>query len=253
MAVRLKSAEDIIALRASGAILSRVLSALREEVRPGITLASLDQKARELLKKEGAHSAFLGYVPEGMTEAYPAAICASVNETVVHGIPGDRRLHEGDILSIDLGVVYRKYVTDGAITVPVGTVSSEAKKLLQVTEDALRAGIKAAKVGSTTGDIGHAVSLCVKKSGLSVIKGLTGHGVGFALHEDPAVPNYGERGRGVELLPGMVIAIEPMVSTGSPFAIAEDDDSFRTKDRSWSAHFEHTVAITEQGTEILTQ
>lgn len=253
MAVRLKTPEDIVALRASGAILSRVLSALREEVKPGITLAALDRKARELLEKENARSAFLGYVPEGMKEPYPAAICASVNETIVHGIPTDRRLSEGDIVSIDLGVVYRRYITDGAITVPVGAVSAEAKKLLKATEDALRAGIRAAKVGHTTGDIGHAVSVSVRKSGLSVIKGLTGHGVGFALHEDPAVPNYGEPGRGVALVPGMVIAIEPMVSTGSPFAVAEEDDSFRTKDRSWSAHFEHTVSITEHGTEILTQ
>lgn len=253
MAVRLKSSEDIAALRASGAILARVLKALQEAVKPGVTLSSLDVKARELLAKENARSAFLGYTPEGMAIPYPAAICTSVNETIVHGIPNDRRLTEGDILSIDLGVIFRNYVTDGAITVPVGTISVEAKKLLRTTEDALRAGIRAAKAGHTTGDIGHAVSLLVQKAGFSVIKGLTGHGVGFSLHEDPTVPNHGVRGKGTVLIPGLVIAIEPMVSTGSPFAIVGDDDSFRTKDRSWSAHFEHTIVITEHGPEILTE
>lgn len=252
MAVRLKSPDDIAALRVSGAILSRVLVALREAAQPGVTTAILDRKARELLAAEGARSAFLGYIPEGMAEPYPAAICTSVNETIVHGIPGNRRLVEGDILSIDLGVVYRDYITDGAITVPIGAVSTEAQKLLRTTEEALRAGIHSAKVGYSTGDIGYAVSAVVKQAGFVVVKGLTGHGVGFALHEDPAVPNHGERGKGTVLVPGLVIAIEPMVSVGSPFAIAEDDDSFRTKDKSLSAHFEHTVAITEYGTEILT-
>lgn len=252
MAVRLKSPDDIAALRASGAILSRVLAALGETARPGVTLAELDKKARELLALEGARSAFLGYIPDGMSEPYPAAICASVNETIVHGIPGRRRLEEGDLLSIDLGVVYRDYVTDGAITVPIGSVSAGARKLLHTTEEALKAGIRAARVGYTIGDIGQAVSAVVKKSGFSVVKGLTGHGVGFTLHEDPAVPNHGESGKGVALVPGLVIAIEPMVSMGSPFAIAEADNSFRTKDKSLSAHFEHTVAVTEHGTEILT-
>ncbi|MEK7465687.1 MAG: type I methionyl aminopeptidase [Patescibacteria group bacterium] len=253
MSIRLKTEEDLKFLRISGGILARVLETLMEETRVGVALKALDARARELLAAEGATPAFLGYVPEGMIKSYPAAICASLNDTIVHGIPGRYVLREGDLLKIDIGVIHKGYFTDGAATVAVGTVSENAKKLMHATQNALHAGIAACRPGGYTGDIGFAISEAVKKEKFAVVKGLTGHGVGFSLHEDPSVPNQGERGRGVKLVPGLVIAIEPMVSAGSPFAIAMDDESFRTKDGSLSAHFEHTVAITESGVEILTQ
>lgn len=250
--IRLKSAKDIEGLRASGEILARVLRELRNAAHEGVSLCSLDELARKLLKEAGAGSAFLGYRPEGSTKAYPAAICTSVNKQVVHGLPTDYVLKSGDVLKIDTGVSYRGYITDSATTVAIGPVSKEIKKLMEVTERALSDAIGACKKGNRLGDVGWAVEDAAKKSGFSVVRGLTGHGVGFKLHEDPAVYNYGNRGEGMELKPGLVLAIEPMISIGKGDVMQEADDSFVTRDGSVSAHFEHTVAITSAGPETLT-
>jgi methionyl aminopeptidase len=252
--IRLKSEEDIAMLRISGGILARTLKSLAADAREGVTLAALDKKARAYIAAAGAVPTFLGYVPEGMEQPYPAAICASVNDTVVHGLPGNYALKEGDVLSIDLGVTYKGYVTDGATTVGIGSISKEAKALIAATKEALEKAIKACAPHGRMGDIGEAVEKTAKKAHFRVLQGLTGHGVGFELHEDPTVYNYGKQGEGMELVPGLVIAIEPMFSAGSPYGVHDPkDDSFATKDGSLSAHFEHTVAILEKGIEVLTK
>ncbi|MFA6407496.1 MAG: type I methionyl aminopeptidase [Candidatus Paceibacterota bacterium] len=250
--VRLKSEKDLELLRISGRILAATLRALSKEVKAGVILSNLDKKAKELILKEGATPTFLGYTPEGATKAYAASICASVNETIVHGLPGKYILKEGDIISIDLGVTYKGYVTDGAVTVGVGNISEEARALLRVTHEALQNGIEECIPGKHLGDIGYAIEKTAQIGKFRVIQGLTGHGVGFALHEDPSVFNYGKRGEGMKLVPGLVIAIEPMFSVKSPYIQQKKDDSFATKDGSLSAHFEHTVVITEEGFEVLT-
>ncbi|MFA6365086.1 MAG: type I methionyl aminopeptidase, partial [Candidatus Paceibacterota bacterium] len=213
--VRLKSEKDLESLRISGRILAATLHALSKEVKVGVMLSDLDKKAKELILKEGATPTFLGYTPEGMTKAYAASICASVNDTIVHGLPGKYILKEGDIISLDLGVTYKGYVTDGAMTVGVGKISEEARALLRVTEEALQNAIKECTPGKHLGDIGEVVEKTAQKGKFRVIQGLTGHGVGFARHEDPSVFNYGRRGEGMKLVPGLVIAIEPMFSAGS--------------------------------------
>lgn len=249
----IKSKSDIEGIRASGKILSCALSALREKVVPGICLSSLDEYARKFLKSKNAYPVFLNYKPEGAEKPYPAAICTSVNEKVVHGVPDAYILREGDLLKIDIGVKYRGFITDAAITVGVGSISRVAQKLMETTEQSLYRGIGACVLGNTLGDIGYAIESLVKKNGFSVIRGLTGHGVGFELHEEPTVYNFGKPGVGMKLREGMVLAIEPMISIGSPDIIQLPDESYATSDGSLSAHFEHTVAITENGTEILTK
>ncbi|MFH1162221.1 MAG: type I methionyl aminopeptidase [Candidatus Jorgensenbacteria bacterium] len=251
--MKLKNKKDLSALRASGRFLAELLALLEKKVKPGVLLRELDCAAREYLKKADARPAFLGYQPEGAIEPFPAAICTSVNEQIVHGIPGSYVLVEGDILKIDAGVEYKKYFTDAAITISVGRVSSRASKLIAATERALAEAIRAAKPGGHLGDVGAAVSRTLRGTGFRAVKGLTGHGVGFSLHEDPTVYNYGKRGEGMVLRPGLVIAIEPMVSAGSPEITAQPDGSYITRDGSLSAHVEHTVAITEGGAEILTE
>ncbi len=251
--IRLKSTKDIEGLRASGKILARVLGELRKSAKEGVSLRSLDELARKLLKDAGAESAFLGYRPEGGTKPYPAAICTSINEQVVHGLPTDYILKRGDVLKIDTGVRYEGYITDSATTVVIGPASKEIKKLLETTEEALRKAIEACRSGNHLGDIGAAVEETVRKNGFRVVKGLTGHGVGFELHEDPTVYNFGDRGEGIELKPGLVLAIEPMVSVGKGDIEQREDDSFATRDGSVTAHFEHTIAITSAGPEILTK
>lgn len=250
--IRLKTEHDLKFLRISGKILSRTLKLLREEVKPGVSLKHLDQIAEAHIREEGGEPTFLGYTPEGIGEPYPASLCASVNDIVVHGIPSNYVLKEGDIVSLDLGVTFKGYITDAAITVPVGKVSEDAKKLLRATEKSLQNGIYECMPGKTLGDIGYAVEETAKKAGVFVVNGLTGHGVGFDLHEDPSVFNKGKRGVGMKLVPGLVIAIEPMFALGTASVIIKDDNSFATKDKSLAAHFEHTIAITEKGYEVLT-
>ena len=250
--IRLKKEKDLEGLRTSGSILARILVALKAKAKAGVNLTELEEAARTMLKEDGATAAFLNYKPEGASSPYPAALCLSLNDQIVHGQPRDRVLKDGDILKIDFGVVYKGYVTDAALTVAIGEASAQAKKLMTVTEESLQAGIAAARPGNTLGDIGAAIESHVEQNGLSVVVGLTGHGTGFKLHEDPTVYNYGRRGEGMKLRPGLVIAIEPMVSMGSPRIKQAKDDSYYTQDGSLSAHFEKTIAITDKGTEILT-
>ncbi len=253
--IRLKSKEEIEILREGGRRHAEILKLVAKVVAPGISTKSLDILAQRLIKEGGDKSAFLGYTPEGVSYPYPAALCVSINDEVVHGIPNkDVLLEEGDIVSLDLGLKHRGLITDGAITVPVGKVSKAAKDLIAATKKALELAVKAAKPGNTTGDIGHAVESFVKPLGYGIVKILSGHGVGYSVHEDPYVPNYGQPGKGEKLVPGMVIAIEPMLNLGTGTVYATDDEyTYITKDGKISAHFEHTVAITEKGPVILTK
>lgn len=251
--IRLKKEKDIEGIRNSGAILARVLFDLSKDVQAGTPLTHFDDKARKLIREAGAEPAFLGYQPNDADKPYPAAICTSINEVVVHGLPTRRELKEGDVITLDLGVIYMGYVTDSAITIGVGAISKQAQELLTTTNRALKVGIEACRNGGHLSDIGATISAVVDKSGFSVVKGLTGHGVGFELHEDPTVYNFGTRGEGIELKPGLVLAIEPMVAIGEADTRQQPDGSFVTKDGSITAHFEHTVAITECGVEILTK
>lgn len=253
--IRLKSKEEIKIMKEGGKRHAEILRLVAKKVAPGVSTKELDDYARKLIKEGGDKSAFLGYTPEGVSYPYPAALCVSVNDEIVHGIPNKKFiLQEGDIVSLDLGLIHGGLITDGAITVPVGKISKEAKQLISVTKKALEVAIKAAKPGNTTGDIGHAVESFVKPFGYGIVKILSGHGVGYSVHEDPYVPNYGKPGTGEKLVPGMVIAIEPMLNLGSEYVCATDDEyTYITEDESISAHFEHTVAITEKGPIVLTK
>jgi len=251
--IRLKKENDLRVLRTSGKILASVLRKLEEEVKEGIELIYLDKLARELIKKAGAKPAFLGYKPEGGTKPYPAAICTSVNEQIVHCLPSEYSLKQGDVLKIDFGVDYQEYITDAAVTVGVGELKGKAKELVNITKEALEKAIEVCRSGNHIGDIGWMIEKTVKGVGFHVIKNLTGHGVGFELHEDPTIYNYGNRGEGIKLVPGLVLAIEPMVSVSSSRVMQKSDDSYVTEDGSLSAHFEHTIAITESEPEILTR
>jgi methionyl aminopeptidase len=251
--IRLKSEKDMRQLRVSGKILGEVLNTLQQNAREGTYVSSLDSFARELLKRYKATSAFFGYRPDHTSKAYPAAICASLNNVVVHGIPTRKMLKDGDLLKIDIGVNYKGYITDGAITVPIGKISKDAKRIMDATKRALAEAVRECRIGKRLGDIGYAIETIAKKNKCSVIRGLTGHGVGFELHEDPTVFNFGKKGTGMVLEEGLVIAIEPMFSVGSPDIIQLQDESYGTSDGSLSAHFEHTVAITENGPEVLTK
>jgi len=252
--IKLKSSEEIKILRAGGQILAQTLKQLAAEVKPGIKTNELELKARELLKVAGAEPSFLNYKPAGSRLVYPTALCVSVNEEIVHGIPSERELKEGDLVTLDLGVKYQGLFTDMAITVPVGEISSEVKKLLAGTEEALNAGIKAAKVNGRVGDISAAVEAVAKRNGFGLVTDLAGHGVGYAVHEEPYVPNFGPAGKGEKLVPGLVIAVEPMFTLGtSKTKLLSDGFTFITADKSISAHCEKTIAITEDGVEILTK
>ncbi|HLH63694.1 MAG TPA: type I methionyl aminopeptidase [Ktedonobacteraceae bacterium] len=248
MAIIIKSREEREKMREAGHIVAEVLAKLRSAVRPGITTADLDAIAEAELKRWGAKASFLGY------HGYPASICTSVNDEIVHGIPGKRVLHDGDIISIDFGAIYHGWHGDSAITVPVGEVSPEVRRLLKVTEDALYRGIAAARAGNRVSDIGRAVQTFVEAAGFSVVRQYGGHGVGRSMHEDPQVLNYIEKGQpNPPLRPGMVIAIEPMVTMGQKETeVLPDNWTVVTVDKSYAAHFEHTVAITEGDADILT-
>jgi len=235
-------------MRAAGRLVGEVLTALTAKVVPGVTTAELDEVAERLITSAGAIPAFKGY------HGYPASICASINDEVIHGIPSGRRvLVEGDILSIDVGASLDGYFGDSAVTLPVGHVSEEAATLLRVTEEALYKAIEKARPGARVSDIGHAVQQHVESYGFSVVREFVGHGIGQRMHEEPQVPNYGEPGRGPRLAEGMVLAIEPMVNAGKPAVkVLADGWTAVTRDKSLSAHFEHTVAVTADGPWILT-
>lgn len=253
----LKNEAEIKIMAEGGRILAKILETLKKEVKTGITTNHLDRLSLKLIKEFGAEPAFLNYRAPGAVQPYPKTLCTSINEVVVHGVPSERILIEGDLLKIDLGLIYQGFYLDSAKTVFIGSPSSSVKKLIQVTEEALSHGIKAARVGRTLGDIGHAISSFVEKNNFSVVNSLTGHGIGQNLHEDPTVFNFGRPGDGEELKEGMVLAIEPMVSIGSSKKSREvrevADGSFATADGSLAAHFEHTVAILSSGPRILTK
>jgi methionyl aminopeptidase len=248
--ISLKSAREIDVMAIGGQILADTLVLLRRAVRPGITTQALDELAEEFIRgHEGATPAFKGLY------GFPRSVCTSINHEVVHGIPSAKRtLEEGDLLSLDVGVRYAGFYTDAATTVPVGEIDETSRRLLEVTERSLEAGIAAATMGNHVGDIGNAVQGVVEKAGFSVVRELVGHGVGVEPHEDPQIPNYGKPRRGTKLAPGLTIAIEPMVNVGTARTIVLPDKwTIVTADGSRSAHFEHTVAVTEHGPRVLTR
>ncbi len=243
----LKSSWEIDLMRKSGRIVAEALDRLTKLAEPGITTLELDRFAEEYILKRGGKPAFKGY------RGYPYTLCASVNEQVVHALPSGRKLREGDIVSLDLGAIVDGYYGDAAVTVPVGSVSEEARCLMAITQGALWRAIEAARPGNRLSDISHAVQSAVEAQGFSVVRLFVGHGIGRSLHEEPQIPNFGPPGQGPLLKPGLVLAIEPMVNAGGPeVAILADQWTAVTCDRSLSAHFEHTVALTEEGVEILT-
>ncbi len=247
MPIVLKSRDEIAIMREAGRILAETLQLLADRVRPGLIEKELDDIARREFQKRGVVPTFLGY------HGYPATVCVSINDEIVHGIPGKREIMEGDVVSIDLGCTYKGFVADSAVTVGAGTVSPEAQRLIDTTRESVWRGIRAAHGGARVGDIGHAIQEYVEAEGYSVVREYVGHGVGRQMHEDPQVPNYGNPDSGTLLRPGMVIAIEPMVNTGD-WRTKKDADNWtvRTLDGSLSAHFEHTIAITEGEAEVLT-
>jgi methionyl aminopeptidase len=242
-----KSPEQLEAMAAAGEIHARCLKMLAAMCRPGITTKELDEAAEKFMRSQGAVPSFLGY------RGFPGSICVSPNSMVVHGIPGPYELQKGDILSIDVGVTYDGWVADGAVTVPIGKVSDEARKLLRTTRAALFEGIAQARPGNRLSDISHAVQTRVEHDDLSVIRSLVGHGIGREMHEDPQIPNFGEPGRGPELEEGMVLAIEPMVNAGgADVRMGSDGWAVYSQDDSLAAHFEFTVAVTAEGPRVLT-
>jgi methionyl aminopeptidase len=243
-----KSAAEIDQMEAAGRVVVQTLELVGEHVRPGVTTQELDDLAEEFIRGQGGIPTFKGY------RGYPASICVSPNEMVVHGIPGPYTLKDGDILSVDVGVTLGGFVGDSAYTFPVGEVSEQATLLLETGQAALAAGIEQARPGNHLSDIGHAVQKVTEEAGFSVVRSLVGHGVGRSMHEDPQIPNFGEPGRGPLLQTGMTLAIEPMINAGGANVYLHDDEwSISTEDKSLSAHFEHTVAVTEAAPRILTR
>ncbi|HUT65827.1 MAG TPA: type I methionyl aminopeptidase [Spirochaetota bacterium] len=243
----LKNKSEIVYIRQACRIVSELLSYLSEITKPGVTTLWLDSRAEDFIKKKGGVPAFKNY------NGFPSSICTSINEEVIHGIPSEQRIEEGDILSIDVGVKKAGYYGDAAVTLPAGQVEPELLRLLRVTEEALYAGIERAVVDNHVGDISRAVQETVERDGFSVVRDFVGHGVGKELHEEPPIPNYKTPGRGPRLVPGMTLAIEPMVNMGTyEVEIKEDNWTVVTKDGRPSAHFEHTILISEHGPEIFT-
>ena len=244
----LKSADEIERMRRAGHVTAQTVERLMESVRPGMTTADLDALAEESIRSEGCTPSFKGY------RGFPASICTSVNDQVVHGIPGPRVLRDGDLISLDVGAVWDGYHGDSAVTVFVGSPPSDvAEKLVRVTEDSLEAAISQIRVGARLSDVGHAVQQVVEGAGFSVVREYVGHGIGRALHEDPQIPNYGDPGRGPVMKPGLVCAVEPMVNAGDwRTRVLADRWTVVTADGALSAHFEHTIAVTDEGVDVLT-
>ncbi len=244
-----RSAEEIAKMRKAGRVVAEMHECIRAALRPGVTTLELDRVGRDVIARRGARSNFLNY-----HGTFPAVICASPNDVIVHGIPGPYRLKEGDIISIDCGAIIEGYHGDAAFTAPVGQVTEEAARLMKVTEESLFAGIEQMVDGNRISDIGHAVQTVAEAAGFSVVREYVGHAIGTAMHEKPEVPNYGEPGKGPKLRPGMVFAVEPMLNIGGrETRVLDDGWSVVTKDGSLSAHFEHTIAVTDHGPEILTR
>ncbi len=255
--ITIKSKEEIEILKKGGHRLASILKEVSKKVLPGVSTKELDDLAFSLAKEGGDKPAFLNYKPDGARYPFPASLCVSINDEIVHGIPNgetEKILKEGDIVTIDMGLIHQGLITDHAVTLPVGKIDKEASKLIETTKEALTRGVKAARGGNTVGDIGFAVESFARPLGFGLAEGLAGHGVGYEVHEDPYVPNTGKPGQGPELKPGMVIAIEPMLNLGTgKISVDSDGYTIRTADKKLSAHFEHTVAITEGEAEILTR
>ena len=245
--ITIKSAREIELMRRSGKITAKTLSMLMKTVRPGMTTGDVDRLAEESIRSMGGIPTFVGY------HGYRHTICASVNDEVVHGIPGVRVLNEGDLLSIDIGTTLDGYVSDSAVTIPIGHVSQEADRLMRVTQECLMVGIAQMQKGNRLSDIGSAIQQHAEKNGYGVVRDLVGHGIGTKMHEEPQVPNYGQPGQGPVLRPGLCLAIEPMITQGT-FTVETLDDGWTvvTQDGKLAAHFEHTIAITDEGPRILT-
>ncbi len=246
--INLKTNAEIEIIKANGRMLAKTLGLLKERIRPGVKTKELDRLAEDFIRKQGAYPAFKGY------RGFPASICVSIDDEVVHGIPGERALKEGQVVSVDVGIFKDNYYADGASTFAVGQISDQAQSLLLVTQEALKRGLEAASEGRFLSDVSCAIQSFVERMGFSVVRDLVGHGIGTNMHEEPQIPNFGPPGHGPILKKGMVLAIEPMVSTGS-FEVRTKDDNWTivTKDGSLSAHFEHTAAVTENGAMILTE
>lgn len=250
-----KSEEEKEILREGGKRLANILHTLKSKVVPGVQTQALEDEARKLIQEAGATPAFLGYTPQGADRPYPSALCVSINEEIVHGIPNENSkvIQDGDVVTLDCGIVYEGLVTDSAVSTVAGRGAKEDYMLIQATEEALDAAINAAAVGATIGDIGNAVARVEKKYNLCAPLELGGHGVGKGVHEEPFVPNWGKKGEGEELIEGMVLAIEPMFSIGTnEITLSKDGYTYMTKDGSKAAHSEHTILITKEGAEILT-
>lgn len=248
MVIPIKTPEEIAIMAQAGQMLAKIIRELKARVEPGLTTESLDKLAEELILKYGAKPAFKGY------RGFPTSLCTSINEQIVHAMPSKRKLNEGDILSLDLGIIYQGFYSDMAVTLPIGSVSLEARQLIQVTKKALRKAMARVKPGKTIGDISFAIQKHVQAQGFQVVRQLCGHGIGRQLHEKPDIPNFGQRHKGSELKIGMVLALEPMVVISQPgIKKAPDGFGYQTADNSLSAHFEHTVAIISQGAQILTK
>ncbi len=254
--INIKTQEEIEILKEGGKRHAFILQEIAKKVAPGISTKELDDFASELIKEGGDKAAFLNYTPRGAKRPYPASLCVSVNNEIVHGIPNEDPLilQDGDVVTLDLGLVHKGMITDSAITVGVGNILEEDRKMIEHCKEALALGIKVARGGARVGDIGYAIESFIKPLGYGLCEGLAGHGVGYKVHEDPFVPNQGRKGTGEVLKPGMVIAIEPMITLGtSKIVLAKDGYTYKTADGSNAAHCEHTIAITEMDPIILTK
>ena len=245
--ITIKTEKEIEIIKEGGRILAKIMKDLEKKVEPGVTTKELNKVAEDLIFRFGAKPSFKGY------EGFPAALCTSINEELVHCIPSDRKLKKGDIISLDLGILYKGFHTDMAITVPVGKISAEAQRLIRITKKALKRGIKKVRPGITFGDIGNTIQRYIESQGYGVVRDLCGHGIGREIHEEPQIPNYGKRREGPEIKEGMTFCIEPMVTVGDwRLTKSKDNYGFQTKDNSLCAHFEHTLAVTQNGCEVLT-
>lgn len=251
--MNLKSPQEIEVMAESGRILAEVMKKILPEIEEGRILNDLDKQIESLIRKAGAKPAFLNYKPEGAKHPYGASICTSLNDVIVHGFPTEYKLKSGDVFKLDFGVLHKGFFTDAAVTILIGETSVLAKKLVEATREALNRAIKKCKPGNTLGDIGYEIETTAKKYGVKPVKGLTGHGIGRRLHEEPSIHNYGKKGEGMKLEPGMVLALEPMFALGTDRIIQKKDESWATADGGLSAHFEHTVAITDSEPWVLTK